>query len=72
MNKLPLDPKIWLLLAPIIVIQYGLMIFCLIRLVRAHKLNYLNKPIWALIILLGQLIGSVLFLILESGQNEGD
>jgi hypothetical protein len=67
-----LDPKLWLLLLPIAAIQLGLQIFCLVKLVRSQKPRYLNKPVWALLILLVNLVGSVLYLVLEGGQNERD
>jgi heme/copper-type cytochrome/quinol oxidase subunit 4 len=67
-----LDPKLWLLLAPLALIQFGLQIFCLVKLVRSQKPRYLNKPVWALLIIFVNLIGSILYLALEGGQNERD
>ena len=67
-----LDPKLLLLLAPVAAIQLGLIIFCLVKLLRSSRTNYLNKPIWALIIIFINLIGSILYLILESGHNDRD
>ena len=48
---------------PIIVIQLSLMVFCLLKLSR-DIVKYLPKWAWALIIILGQLVGPVVYLIL--------
>ena len=47
---------------PIIIIQYGLMIFALVQLFR-NEAAYLPKWGWALIIIFINIIGSVVFLI---------
>jgi len=49
------------LIAPIIVLQLVLALFCLFKL-KGDKVKYLPKWAWALIILLGY-IGSILYLI---------
>jgi heme/copper-type cytochrome/quinol oxidase subunit 4 len=67
-----LDSKILLLLAPVAIIQVGLMIFCLVKLVRSKGTRYMNKGIWALLIIFINLIGSILYLVLESGHNDSD
>ncbi|MDR2977810.1 MAG: PLDc N-terminal domain-containing protein [Streptococcaceae bacterium] len=67
-----LDPKVWLLLTPVMLIEIGLLIFCLVKLIRSKGTRYLNKGIWALIIIFVQLIGSILYLVLESGHNDSD
>lgn len=50
------------LLIPIIIIQYGLMIFALVQLFR-NEAAYLPKWGWALIIVFFNIIGPVVFLI---------
>lgn len=52
-----------MLLLPIIIIQLGLMVFSLIVLSK-NNVKYLPKWAWALIIILGELIGSIIFLII--------
>ncbi len=51
------------LLAPVIILEVGLMGFCLYRLT-LDKVKFLPKWIWALIILFVQLIGSIAFLLI--------
>lgn len=50
------------LFIPIIIIQYGLMIFALVQLFR-NEAAYLPKWGWALIIIFINIIGPVVFLI---------
>ncbi|MBU2563614.1 MAG: PLDc N-terminal domain-containing protein [Actinobacteria bacterium] len=47
---------------PIIIIQYGLMIFALVQLFR-NEVAYLPKWGWILIIVLVNIIGPIVFLI---------
>ncbi|MBU4314499.1 MAG: PLDc N-terminal domain-containing protein [Actinobacteria bacterium] len=47
---------------PIIIIQYGLMIFALVQLFR-NEAAYLPKWGWALIIIFINIIGSIVFLL---------
>lgn len=54
-----------LALAPVVLLVVGLVIYCLVDLVRAPAVRYLPKPMWALIILVGSIpIGPVLYLVL--------
>jgi hypothetical protein len=64
--------KLLLLLAPVFLIEVGLMIFCWVRLAKMNKTKYLNKPIWAILVLIFYLIAPVLFLILEGGHDDCD
>lgn len=50
------------MLIPILVIQVGLAIFCLVKILKEGVAN-LNKPVWILIVLLINLIGPAVFLI---------
>jgi hypothetical protein len=47
--------------APLIVIQFGLIIFCLFKLTK-DKVKYLPKWAWAIIIVLINLIGPIFYL----------
>ena len=49
------------LFLPLIIIQYGLAAFCIVKIVKEGVAN-LNKWAWILIVLLINLIGSILFL----------
>lgn len=51
------------LLAPLIIIQFGLVVFTLFRLVK-DKVKYLPKWGWALVILFINLIGPIMYLII--------
>jgi len=54
-----------LALTPVVLLVVGLVIFCLVDLIRAPAVRYLPKPLWALIILVGSIpIGPVLYLVL--------
>ena len=56
-------------LLPLIAIQLGLQIYSLVDLVRAgRQVRYLPKAVWVLIIIFGQLLGSVIYLIV--GREE--
>jgi hypothetical protein len=50
-------------LIPVLLIQYGLMIFALVLAIK-NEVNYLPKWGWVLIIVLINLIGSIVFLII--------
>ena len=59
--------KILPLLIPIILIQLGLMVFCLLDLARRERTKG-PKWMWALIIILGELIGPIVYLVV--GRQE--
>jgi len=48
---------------PIIIIQLSLMVFCLFKLSK-DSVKYLPKWAWALIIILGELLGPIVYLII--------
>ena len=50
------------LLIPLLVIQLGLMVYCLVDLSRRAKVRGLPKWAWALIIILGELIGPIVYI----------
>lgn len=61
-------------LIPVILIQYGLLIFALIQLAK-NEVIYLPKWGWALIIIFVNIIGSIIFLIIgkrKYKENEED
>jgi len=54
-----------LALTPVVLVVVGLVIFCLVDLIRAPAVRYLPKPLWALIILVGSTpLGAILYLVL--------
>jgi hypothetical protein len=55
--------KLLIFLIPVILIQYGLMIFAIVQIIK-NDVNYLPKWGWILIVVLVNIIGSVVFLII--------
>jgi hypothetical protein len=50
------------LLIPLLVIQLGLIVYCLLDLSRREKVRGLPKWAWALNIILGELIGPIVYI----------
>ena len=57
------------LLIPLVLIQLVLMIICLVDLSRREKVKGLPKWAWAIIIVLGELIGPTVYLIVGRGEE---
>lgn len=53
---------------PIVLLQLILMIVALVDLLRREKTRFLPKWVWALVIVLGELIGPIIYLVL--GREE--
>jgi Phospholipase_D-nuclease N-terminal len=56
------NPTYLLFLIPLVLLQLGLMIFCLVDLARREKTRG-PKWLWAIIIVLGELLGPVVYLL---------
>ena len=56
------------LLIPVIILQFGLMIYALVDLIRREKVKHLPKYGWALIILFFNMVGPIVYLIV--GRSE--
>ena len=56
-----------LFLIPLVLLQLGLMIFCLVDLARREKTRG-PKWLWAIIIVLGELLGPIIYLLV--GREE--
>jgi hypothetical protein len=66
MELIPATPNITtilLLIIPLVLIQLTLMVICLVDLARREKVKGLPKWAWAIIIVLGELIGPVVYLV---------
>ena len=63
---MPLMP----VLAPLALLQLGLMIFALIHAVKAKSFKVGNKVLWIVLIVLIDIIGPVLYFII--GRGDGD
>lgn len=57
------------LLIPIILLQLGLQIAAIINLVRRKKVRFNNKYIWLAIILLGNLVGAIIYFIARGDEE---
>jgi DMSO reductase anchor subunit len=55
---------------PIIVLQLGIQVFALVDLIRRKNIKYLPKVVWAIIIILGEIVGAVVYLLLGKGKEE--
>lgn len=66
-----LSTELILLLIPFILLQYGLMIFCIFKILKDDVEN-LNKVAWLVIVILGSLIGSVSFLLIGRKKDTYD
>lgn len=54
---------------PLVVIQLGLMVFCLLDLNKRETVKYLPKWGWILVIVLGELLGPVIYLLVGRGEE---
>ena len=61
-----------LLLIPVGIIQFALMIYCLINVIKKQETKYLNRIAWVLIIALVNLFGPIVYLIMEGAHDGGD
>jgi Phospholipase_D-nuclease N-terminal len=60
--------QVVLALLPLVVLILGLVVYCLVDLVRARSVRYLPKPVWALLIVLGSApFGALAYLVF--GRN---
>ncbi len=57
-----LTTELLLMLLPVVAIQFGLMVFCLVKIFKEGVAN-LNKGLWALIVIGINLLGPAIFLI---------
>ena len=58
-----------LFLLPIIILQWGLMIYALVKAIKQQEFKYFSKTVWIILIVLTNLIGPVTYLILEGENN---
>lgn len=52
-------------LIPLIVLQLALMLTALVMLIKQDQVRYLNKLVWGIIILFINLLGPILYFVLE-------
>lgn len=61
-------PEIIKLVWPLILIQVGLQIYALIDVLRKGKTKTLNSAVWIIIIIIGEILGPIAYLIF--GRSE--
>ena len=67
--------QVLLALAPLVLLILGLVVYCLVDLVRARSVRYLPKPVWALLIVLGSApFGALAYLVFgrDHDADHGD
>ena len=52
-------------LIPLILLHAVLMITALVMIIRQQEFKYLNKPVWILLVIFLNLVGPVLYFVLE-------
>ena len=57
------------LIIPLVILQLVLMIYCLVDLNRRRTVKSLPKWGWALIIILGELFGPIIYLLIGRGED---
>jgi hypothetical protein len=62
------------LIFPLIIVQLGLQIAALVSLIKRDKaqIRWNNKIVWALIIVFGEVIGSIVYFVLGRVEGEPD
>ncbi len=69
MQQLNMDWTKWLLLlAPVILLQFGLQIYALVDLSRQAKVRW-SKWIWVAIIIVGELLGPILYFLFSERES---
>ena len=63
------EMTILLLAAPLVLIQFVLLVINAINLSKKKKTKTLSKVWWAVIIVLGNLVGNVVYMLVEGGQD---
>jgi len=61
--------NIILLLLPLLILQFGLMIYTLVKAIKQTHFKYLSKVLWIIIIIVINIIGPIMYLILENENN---
>lgn len=54
---------------PLVVIQLGLMVFCLFDLSKRETVKYLPKWGWVLVVVLGELLGPIIYLLIGRAEE---
>ena len=60
--------EVWLLIAPLVILQLGLMVLAVVDWARCSRTRYLDRWVWLLIIVLFSLLGPIAYFFL--GREE--
>jgi hypothetical protein len=71
MNDIDLILKLLPVLIPVFILEVLLMIVGLVDLVRNEKLNKSQKIVWAIVIVIIQILGPVVYLVVSNLQRKG-
>jgi ABC-type nickel/cobalt efflux system permease component RcnA len=66
------EMTIVLLAAPVVVIQLVLMVVNLLNLNKKKTVRYLTRTVWLLIIVIGGLIGNIVYMVVENDRHDGN
>ena len=58
-----------MLAIPLIVLQLSLQVYSIVNLIKRKKVRFDNKLIWAAIIILGSMCGSILYLVFRGDEE---
>ncbi len=73
MQEVLADGSAWvaLALAPLLVLLFAFVVFCLVDLARARSVRYLPKIVWALVILfVSAPVGGIVYLLLGRDRDD--
>jgi lipopolysaccharide export LptBFGC system permease protein LptF len=59
----------WAILAPLVVIELALLIYCLVDLIRRETVTGGNKLVWAAVIIVLGTLGQIVYLIVGRGEG---
>lgn len=57
------------LIWPMIIIQVILQVFALVDVIKKKKTNNLSVPVWIIIILLGEILGAVIYYLIGRAEE---
>lgn len=66
MDAMEIIKLVW----PIILIQLVLQIYAIVDIVRRKKVRNLSVPVWIIIIVFGEILGAIIYLIAGRSEEE--
>lgn len=62
------DVNLLLLALPLVLIQLGLVVLALLDLRKQEKVRYVSKTVWAIIIIIGEIFGPLVYFLFGRGE----